>query len=440
MDKYFKFKEKGTTFKTEVVAGITTFLAMAYILAVNPGMLGTTGMSVQGVFLATAISSAIASILMGLLANYPVALAPGMGVNAFFTFTVCLKYGYTWQEALAAVFISGIFFLAISVTGIRKTIINAIPINLKRAIGAGIGFFIAFIGLQNAGLIVDNPATLVGLGNFKDPVVLLALIGLVVTIILMAKKVNAAVFVGIVFTAVLGVIMHSTGLVGELRALPTLPTQVVALDFDFSLIGAFVQGFEGLFKQPTVLIVVFSFLFVDLFDTAGTLVAIGSKIGLVDQNGEMKDIEKALFADSVGTIVGAGLGTSTVTSFVESGSGVAAGGKTGLTAVTTGICFLLSIFFYPLLGVVTSAVTAPSLIVVGVLMAQQLKDVNWDEFDVSVYAFLTIITMTLTYSISDGIAVGFLAYTLLNLVAGKAKDIKPIIFVLDIIFILYFII
>ncbi|RRC92659.1 NCS2 family permease [Erysipelotrichaceae bacterium OH741_COT-311] len=440
LEKLFKLHDNKTSIKTEVIAGLTTFLAMAYILAVNPGMLSQTGMNEQGVFLATAISSGIACLLMGVLANYPVALAPGMGVNAFFTYTVCLTYGFSWQAALAAVFVSGLIFLFISVTGIRKHIINSIPKNLKLAIGAGIGFFIAFIGFKNAGMVVANPATFVGLGDFKDPTVLLSIIGIIITVILIARKVNGAVFFGIVLTAMIGIIMGAMGLVGVSAPLPTTPSGVFSLDLDFSLIGSFVQGFQELFSSSKVVLVIFSFLFVDFFDTAGTLVAIGNKIGLVNEAGEMKNIEKALLADSVGTVVGATLGTSTVTSFIESGSGVAAGGRTGLTAVVTGVCFFLSVLFYPLLGVVTSAVTAPSLIIVGVLMAQQLGQIEWDDFSVSVAAFITIITMILSYSISDGIAVGFLAYTIMQLASGKMKDIKWVVYVLDIIFIINFIV
>lgn len=438
LEKIFKLKEKNTTVRTEIIAGLTTFLAMAYILAVNPGMLATTGMPMQAVFMATAISSGIASILMGVLANYPVALAPGMGVNALFTYTVVLAYGYSWEAALAAVFVSGIIFVLISVTGVRKMIINAIPKNMKLAIGAGIGFFIAFIGFINAGIVVDNASTLVSLGNFKDPVVILSLAGLVLTIIMMAKNVNGSVFMGIVITTVLGIAMRFMGLEGIHSALPALPNGLVSYDLDFSTVGAFTRGFGDLFSQPSMLLVIFSFLFVDFFDTAGTLVAVGNKIGLVNEDGEMENVEKALLSDSIGTVVGAALGTSTVTSFVESGSGVAAGGRTGLTAVTTGICFLLSVFFYPVLSVVTSAATAPALIIVGVLMAQQLKEIDWSDFSVAVPAFLTVIIMVLGYSISDGIAFGFIAYTVSKLAAGKNKEVQPIVYILDLIFIVYF--
>ena len=438
IEKIFQLSKKHSNVKTEIIAGLTTFLAMAYILAVNPGMLAATGMSQQSVFVATAISSGLACILMGVLANYPVALAPGMGVNALFTYTVCLTYGYTWEAALATVFVSGLLFVIISVTGLRKLIINAIPKNMKLAIGAGIGFFIAFIGFVNGGIVVSDPSTLVALGNFKDPAVLLALIGVVLTIVLMARNINGAVFIGIVLTTVIGIVMRMCGLEGISAALPALPTGVISVNLDFSTVGAFTRGFGDMLSQPSLPLVLFSFLFVDFFDTAGTLVAVGNNIGLVNEKGEMENIEKALLADSVGTVVGAALGTSTVTSFVESGSGVAAGGRTGLTAVTTGVCFLLSVLFYPVLSVVTSQVTAPALIIVGVLMAQQLKEIDWPDFSTAVPAFLTVIIMVLGYSISDGIAFGFIAYTISKLAAGKSKYIQPVIYVLDLIFIVYF--
>ena len=436
LKKIFKLKEKNTDVKTEIIAGITTFLAMAYILFVNPSILAETGMSFHGVFFATAIASAFASILMGLLANYPVALSSGMGVNAFFAYTVVLGMGYSYEAALAAVFVSGIIFIAISVTGLRRIIINSIPKNMKLAIGAGIGFFIAFIGFKNAGIIIANPATFVSLGTFKNPVVLLAVIGLFITVALLTKKVPAAVFWGLVATTLVGIGMNLAGL-GE--GLPTLPNSIIAVEFDTSLIGAFARGFGELFSNPVqAIVIIFSFLFVDFFDTAGTLVAVGNDIGLVNEDGEMVDVEKALLSDSVGTVVGAMLGTSTITSFVESGSGVAAGGRTGLTAVTTGVLFILSIFLSPLLSVVTSAVTAPALIVVGILMASQLKEIEWNDIAVATPAFITIVVMILGYSISDGIAAGFLFYTVTMLASGRNKEVQPIVYILDLIFLIYF--
>ncbi len=433
-EKMFKLKEKGTSVKTELIAGLTTFLAMAYILAVNPGMLGITGMSVQSVFLATAISAGISSIIMGVLANYPVALAPGMGVNALFAFTLCGSMGYSWQAALAAVFLSGIIFILISVTGVRKMIINAIPAQLKLAIGAGIGFFIAFIGLKNAGIIVANESTFVALGKLSEPTVLLAVFGLVITLFLLAKKVSAAVFVGLVITAVVGVIC---GLMG-IEEMPMLPQQVFSFDFEMPTLGAFASGFGELFSNPNTFIALFSLLFVDFFDTAGTLLGVANRANLVDENGELERIEPALLSDAIGTTIGAILGTSTVTSFVESTSGVESGGRTGLTACTTGILFLLSVFFYPLLSTITNAVTAPALIVVGILMAQQLGGIDWNDFVFAAAGFTTVIMMILCYSISNGIALGFITYAVAMVGTNRTKEIKPIVWVLVAIFIVYF--
>ena len=435
LEKLFKLSSHKTTVKTEILAGLTTFLAMAYILAVNPDMLSATGMPVQSVFLATAIASGVASILMGVLANYPVSLAPGMGVNAFFTYTVCMQFGYSWEAALAAVFVSGIVFIIISVTGLRKMIINAIPQQLKLAIGAGIGFFIAFIGMKNAGIIVANESTFVALGNLTDPVVLLAIFGLALTLILIAKKVTAAVFWGLIGTAVVGVLAGLCGIAN----MPQLPSSIMQFKFEMPTLGAFMSGFGELFAHKDFIVVIFSFLFVDFFDTAGTLVAVANRAGLVNEKGELENIERALLSDSVGTCVGAVLGTSTVTSFVESTSGVEVGGRTGLTAVATGILFLLSIVFFPLLSVVTSAVTAPALIVVGILMAQQLGGIDWDNFIYASTGFMAIIMMILCYSISDGIALGFITYGAVMLGSGKAKEVRPIIWILDLVFMLYFI-
>ena len=437
LERIFKLNAKKTNVKTEVLAGITTFLAMAYILGVNPSILAgdITGMDMSSVFLATAISSAIACILMGVLANYPIGLAPGMGVNALFTYTVCLIYGYTYQEALCSVLIYGLIFLVISITGIRKLIIDSIPKNMKLAIGAGIGFFIAFIALKNAGIIVASDATFVALGNFKDPAVLLAIFGIVVTMCLMVKKVNAAPFYGLIITAIVGIVLGMMGI----SNMPSLPNQILTTDYTISTLGSCFSGFKTIFTNSNWFIVVFSFLFVDFFDTAGTLVAVGNSIGLVDENGKMENIEKALLADSVGTVVGAIMGTSTVTSFVESGAGVAAGGRTGLTAVTCGICFILSIFISPvILSVAVNAVTAPAIFVVGILMAQQLKDIEWQDVASAASAFVTIIFMVLAYSISDGLALGFIVYGITMAVSGKAKQVSPICWVLIIVFILYF--
>lgn len=439
LEKLFHLKENKTSVRTELIAGLTTFLAMAYILGVNPSVLGDAGMDVSSVFLATALSAAVASVIMGLLANYPVALAAGMGVNALFAYTVCGQMGYSWSAALAGVFISGVIFILISVTGVRKMIINAIPVQMKLAIGAGIGFFIAFVGLKNAGIVVANESTFVAIGNFSDPTVLLALLGILITLLLVIRKVPAAVFVGMVITALIGIV---AGAVFHIEGMPSLPDgSFITTNFHMEGAGAFMNGFGELFADPTKsLVMIFSFLFVDFFDTAGTLVAIGSKIGLVNpQTGELKNAERALLADAIGTVFGAAVGTSTVTSFVESSSGVGVGGRTGLTAVTTGVLFLLSILISPLiLSAVTNAVTAPALVVVGVMMAQQLKSIDWEDMMIAAAAFVTIIVMVLGYSISNGIAFGFIVYTIGMIGAGKTKDIHPTVWVLDVIFLIYF--
>ena len=437
LEKVFKLKEKNTNVKTEIIAGITTFLAMAYILGVNPLILGDAGMDTPSVFMATAISAGFASIVMGVIANYPVSLAAGMGVNALFAYTICGTMGFSWQAALAGVFVSGLIFIVISVTGIRKAIINAIPIQLKLAIGAGIGFFIAFVGLKNAGIIVANPSTFVGLGNLADPTVLLAVFGILVTIALLALKVPAGVFVGMVITAVIGIICGSFF---GMEGMPVLPESIFETSFQMNGLGAFMDGFGELFANPlTTFVVIFSFLFGDFFDTAGTLVAVANRIGLVNEKGELENAEQALLADAIGTVAGAALGTSTVTSFVESTSGVEVGGKTGLTACTTGVMFFISILFAPIiLSAVTNAVTAPALVVVGILMAQQLKGIDWEDFVYGTAGFVTIIAMILTYSISNGIAFGFIAYTVAMIASGKAKEIHVTVWVLIVIFVIYF--
>ncbi|TDW16941.1 AGZA family xanthine/uracil permease-like MFS transporter [Breznakia blatticola] len=435
LEKLFKLTEKKTTVRTEIIAGVTTFLAMAYILAVNPAILGDAGMDAQSVFLATAIASALGSVLMGLLANYPVALAPGMGVNAFFTYSAVMLMGETWQSALAAVFVSGVLFLLISVTGVRKVIINAIPKQLKIAIAAGIGFFIAFVGLKNAGIIIASEATGVAMGALTEPTVLLAIFGIIVTFALVARNVPAAVFLGLVITAVVGLVFGFMGVEG----MPQLPS-TFDLNFKMTTIGGFADGFSQLFSNiPNMIVIVFSFLFVDFFDTAGTLVGIGNRIGLVNEEGEMEGVEKALLADAIATVVGSMIGTSTVTSFVESTSGVAVGGRTGLTAITTGVLFLVSILFAPIvLSVVTSAVTTPALVVVGVMMSQQLKEIDWDDFAFAASGFVTVIMMILTYSIANGIAWGFIIYTIVMLATKRSNKISPVVVALDIVFILYF--
>lgn len=435
MEKLFHLKEHGTNVKTEILAGITTFLAMAYILAVNPAILGQAHMSHQGVFLATAISAGVTSIFMGLMANYPVSLAPGMGVNALFTYTIVGQMGLSPEGALACVFVSGIIFVIITVTNIRRMIINAIPAQLKLAIGAGIGFFVAFVGLKNAGIVVASESTFVTLGNLKDPTVLLALFGIIITLVLLVKNKPAAVFYGLIITAVVGVVFGS---IFGLKGMPQLPSKVVSVNFDFSLVGAFARGFNEMFTHPQCIVAIFSLLFVDFFDTAGTLVAVASKADLIDENGELVNVERALLADAVGTVFGSMIGTSTVTSFVESTSGVGVGGRTGLTACTTGICFLLTVFFYPVLSMITEAVTAPALVIVGILMASQLKDIKWDNLIFAASSFVTIIFMILGYSISNGIALGFIVYVISMIATGQVKEINKMVWVLFLLFIAYF--
>lgn len=433
MENFFKLEENGTNVKTEILAGITTFLAMAYILAVNPSILHDAGMPKSGVFFATAISSGVISILMGVLANYPVALSSGMGVNALFTYTIVAKMGLSWRGALACVLVSGIIFVLITVTNIRKMIINAIPSQLKLAIGAGIGFFVAFVGLKNAGIIVTSPATLVSLGSFTKPSVLLALIGIIITLVLVVRNVPAGVFVGLVITAIIGVIMNALGFAD----MPQF-TGVASTNFDVSLVGQALNGFGELFSHPQCWLAIFSLLFVDFFDTAGTLVAVAGKTKLMDENGELKNVERALLADSIGTCFGALMGTSTVTSFVESASGVGVGGRTGLTACVTGVLFLLASFLSPLLSIVTYSVTAPALVVVGIMMAQQLKGIDWDNMIVASATFITVLVMILGYSISNGIAAGFIVYAAGMIAGGKAKEVNWIVWVLSLLFIFYF--
>jgi len=434
-EQLFKLSEKNTTVRNEIIGGLTTFLAMAYILAVNPGMLASTGMDAQSCFMSTALSAGVACIVMGLLSNYPVALAPGMGVNALFAFTLCGAMGYSWQGSLALVFVSGLIFILISVTGIRTLVINSIPQQVKLAIGAGIGFFIAFIGMINAGIIVNNDSTLVGLGNLSTPTTLLSIFGLLITVYLLAKNVKAAVFVGLVITAVVGVIFGMLGVPG----MPTLPTSIFSFDFQINTVGACFKGFDEIFTNHNTFIAIFSLLFVDFFDTAGTLLGVANRAGMVDEEGNLPGVEKALLSDAIGTVVGAFLGTSTVTSFVESTSGVEAGGRTGLTACTTGILFLLSVLCYPLLSMVTSAVTAPALIVVGILMAQQLGGIDWNDFVFAATGFITILMMVLCYSISNGIALGFITYAIAMIGVGKIKEVNPVIWGLVLIFIIYFV-
>lgn len=421
MEKFFKLKERKTTVKIEVMAGITTFLTMAYILAVNPGILSDTGMQFSKVFSATAISSAIATLIMALLANLPFALAPGMGLNAFMAYTVVLGMGYSWQFALTAVFVEGIIFIILTFVNIREAIINSIPDNIKKAIGVGIGLFIAFIGLQNAGIIVDG-ATLVSL----NPAWLkgdagLALLGLLITGVLLAFKVQGALLIGIIVTTIIGIPFGITKYAGG-SYVPPAP-----YFFPFEWSQVFTVDF---------VIIMFTFLFVDMFDTVGTLIGCASKADMIRPDGTIPNVKEALFADAVGTTVGAVLGTSTVTTFVESSAGVVEGGRTGLTALVVAILFLLSLFLEPLFGSIPSAATAPALILVGVFMITPVKSIEWDDMTEAIPAFLTIIFMVVAYSIADGIMFGVVSYVLLKLFSKKTKEITPMTWVLFALFVL----
>ncbi|MCB5240015.1 MAG: NCS2 family permease [Niallia nealsonii] len=439
MKKFFKFEELGTNYRREFLGGFTTFLAMAYILAVNPFTL-TLGdvadlpdalrMDYGSVFVATALAAAVGSLIMGIFANYPIALAPGLGLNAYFAYTVVLTQGHPWQYALAAVFISSVFFLLLTISGLREKLINAIPIELKLAVGAGIGLFITFIGLQNSQIIVDNPATLVHIGDLTNPSTLLAIFGIFITIILMVRGIHGGVFYGMIITAVVGMIFGVIDTPSKVvSAVPSIEPTFGAL---FSALGD-----PGFYTQ-SMLVVILTFLFVDFFDNAGTLVAVANQAGLMKDN-KLPRAGKALFADSIASMVGSIFGTSTTTSYIESSAGVAAGARTGFAAVVTAGFFLLSLFFFPLLEVVTSAVTTPALVVVGILMVSSLGKIDWTKFEVAVPAFLTIIAMPLTYSIATGIAVGFIFYPIVMIVKGRIKDINPIMYVFFVIFALYFI-
>ena len=439
LDNFFKLSENGTDFKTEIAAGITTFLAMAYILGVNPVVLSDGGMPAAGVFFATAVSSAIACFIMGIVAKYPIGLAPGMGLNALFTYTIILAMGNTWETALAAVFLSSIIFLIITISGLREAILNAIPIDLKLGIGAAIGFFLAFLGLKGAGIIVADPSAIVRMGSLMAPPALLALIGIIITLVLYVKKMPAAVFLGLIVTAIIGVIFTACGFGAGNILMPSLPAHIVSANFDLSLFCGFIRGFPQLFSNiPNLMMILFSLIFVTFFDTTGTLMSLGRQCGFIDDEGQAVGIEKAFMADAVGGIVGAVLGTSTVTAFVESAAGIGNGGRTGLTAIVTGLLFLLSIFFAPLiLGLFTSPVTCAALVIVGILMIGQLKNVQWDSLIVAASVFMTIIMMILTYSISLGIAWGFVIYTVTSIASGKARDLGWGIWLMVLVFVIY---
>lgn len=448
LEKLFKLKENKTDVKTEILAGVTTFMTMAYILAVNPSILGDAGMNTNAVLLATAIASFIGCICMAFMSNYPFALAPGMGLNAYFTYTVVIGMGVSWQTALLAVFIEGIVFIVLSLTNVREAIFNAIPLTLKHAVSAGIGLFIAFIGLQNAKIVVNSDSTLVTYqafsANFSTEGItaLLAIIGVAITAILVIKKVKGDIFFGIIATWVLGMICQAVGLyvpnpeAGWYSLYPNF-----SAGWNFSALG---ETFGAVFKADiseigiaNLIVVVFAFLFVDIFDTLGTLIGVASKADMLDEEGKLPKIKGALMADAVATTAGAVLGTSTVTTFVESASGVTAGGRTGLTSCVTGLLFLLSIVFSPLFLSIPSFATAPALIIVGFYMMCNVVKINFNDYIEAIPAYLTILFMPIMYSISEGIVIGVISYTVLCLVTGKAKEKKlsPLMYVLSILFI-----
>jgi AGZA family xanthine/uracil permease-like MFS transporter len=423
------------------MAGMTTFLAMAYILFVNPATLslagieqlpdGVTRMDAGAVFTATAIAAAVGTLFMGVIAKYPIGLAPGMGLNAFFAYTVVLGYGIPWETALSGVLASGIIFIFLTISGLREKIINFIPGDLKLAVGAGIGFFIAFIGFQNAGIIVGNDATLVSLGNLTDAHVLLAIFGIAISVILLSLNIRGGIFYGMILTSIAGMIF---GLIPIPKGVGDVVSAAPSLTPTFG--QAFVN-FGDIFTLQ-MLVIILTFLFVDFFDTAGTLVAVARQAGLMKEN-KLPRAGKALFADSAATVVGSIVGTSTTTSYVESTAGVGVGGRTGFASVVTAGFFLLALLFSPLLHVITVEVTAPALIIVGVLMSSALKGIAWEKFEIAVPAFLTIIAMPLTYSIATGIAIGFVFYPITMIMKGKGKQIHPIMYGMAGIFVLYFI-
>ena len=451
LEKVFKLSANKTNVKTEVVAGITTFMTMAYILAVNPSILGDAGMDNTAVLLATAIASFIASMAMGLMANLPFALSAGMGLNAYLAYTVVLGMGYSWQVALLAVFVEGIIFIVLSLTNIREAIFNAIPLTLKRGVSVGIGLFIAFIGLQNAGLAVDA-STLVTITSFTENFnthgicALLALLGLLITAAMHIKNVKGSILLGIIITWGLGIICQLVGLYtpnAEAGFYSLIPTSF--LSADFSKLGeTFGQCFAIDFSQIRVLdfvVVVFAFLFVDLFDTLGTLIGVATKADMLDKDGRLPGIKPALMADAVGTTVGAVLGTSTVTTFVESAAGVGVGGRTGLTAVVTAVLFLLSTLFAPLFTTIPAFATAPALIMVGFLMVTTISQISFEDDNLldAIPAYIAVIAMPLFYSISEGISLGIISYVILHVITGKAKKVAPLMYILALLFVLKYI-
>lgn len=428
-ERTFQLTEKGTDVRTEVLAGITTFMTMAYIIFVNPSIVQATGMPFGAVMYATVASTVLATVLMAFLANYPFALAPGMGLNAYFTYSVVLGLGIPWQAALGAVFISGVVFLILTLSRVREMIINAVPAALKNAIGAGIGLFIAFIGLKNAQIIVSNEATFVALGDLTAPVPLVAFLGLVITGILLARGIHGSILWGIILTAIVGIPFGVTQLPQGFMQLPHF-SEWAPVFFKLDIGAALTLG---------ILDIIFVFLFVDMFDTVGTLIGVSARGGFLDKEGRLPRANRALLADSIGTIAGSTFGTPTVTTYIESASGVAAGGRTGLASLVTAALFLLSLLFLPIVKVVPTAATAPALVVVGAMMMRSIVNIEWDDMSDAIPAFVTAIAMPLTFSIATGIALGFIVYPFVKLLSGRAKDVHWLVYILAFLFILRFI-
>ena len=427
LKKLFGFDPAKTTVRTEIVAGVITFLTMSYILAVNPAMFGELdGMPIGSVFTSTALAAIVGCLAMAFIGKLPFGLAPGMGLNAFFVYSVCMGMGYSWQFALTAVLIEGLIFIVLTLTNVREAIVDAIPMSLRNAIGAGIGLFIAFIGLKSAGVVVDDGATLVALGDITSGSALLAFIGLIITGFLYARNVPGAILLGILITMIIGIPLGVT----EFRGVVSVPESISPIFCKFE--------FDKIFSVD-MLVVVFTFFFIDMFDTVGTLVGVCTKANMIDEKGNIQRVKQAFMADSIATTVGAVLGTSTTTTYVESAAGVAQGGRSGLTAFVVGGCFVVALFFSPLFLSIPSAATAPALIIVGLLMMEQVKYIPFDDFSESIPAFVCMIMMPLTYSISNGILIGMITYVLMNVICGKFKKLSPAIYVLAVLFILKYI-
>lgn len=427
LKKLFGFDSTKTTIRTEIVAGITTFLTMSYILAVNPTMFGELdGMPAGSVFTSTALAAIVGCLAMAFVGKLPFGLAPGMGLNAFFVYSVCMGMGYSWQFALTAVLIEGLIFIVLTLTNLREAIVNAIPMSLRNAIGAGIGLFIAFIGLKSAGVVVADGATLVALGDVTSGSALLAFIGLVITGFMYSRNVPGAILLGIIITMVIGIPLGVT----EFKGIVSAPESIAPIFCQFE--------FDKIFSVD-MLVVVFTFFFIDMFDTVGTLVGVCTKAKMMDENGNIYRVKQAFMADSIATTAGALLGTSTTTTYVESAAGVAQGGRSGLTALVVGGCFVIAMFFSPLFLSIPSAATAPALIIVGLLMAEQIKNVDFEDFSESIPAFVCMLMMPLTYSISNGILIGMITYVLMNMICGKFKKLSPAMYILAILFILKYI-